>query len=345
MVGFAGWDMPVCYPPGQLKEHAAVRSEAGLFDVTHMGRYQIKGPGAHTYVQRLVTNNLDRISTGQLFYSPLCLETGGVIDDITCYRFDASCLIVVNASNRGSVWEWIQQHRPEDVSIQDRSDQLAQLALQGPRAQKHLAPLVAEDLEEIGYYHYALCTVLDQPEVLISRNGYTGEDGFEIYLPHEMAVRVWDALIDSGVSPIGLGARDTLRLEMCFALYGNELDAETSPLEAGLGWTVKTKKGDFIGREALIRQKEEGIRKVLVGFEVKGNRVPRHGQMILRDGQPVGKVTSGAPCPSLGKRPMGLGYVRPEFRSIDTILTIDIRGESVDAVVVERPFYKHGSHR
>jgi aminomethyltransferase len=345
MVGFAGWEMPIQYPTGQLKEHEIVRTDAGIFDVSHMGRYWIGGPGAFPFVHGLITNDLERATAGQLIYSPVCTETGGVVDDVTVYRFETGVLMVVNASNRQAVWDWLLAHKPSDVAMEDRSDGWGQIALQGPRAQERLAPLVAEDLEQIGYYRHARCTVRGLPDVLISRNGYTGEDGFEIYLPSEDTGGLWDALLERGARPVGLGARDTLRFEMCYALYGNELDPETTPLEAGLGWTVKLKKTDFIGKAVMVRQKEEGLRKSLVGFEVTGPRMPRHGQSILHAGQPVGVVTSGGPCPSLGNKGMGLGYVRPDLTAIGTPVSIDVRGTQIDAVVVDRPFYKHASHR
>jgi len=345
LVGFAGWEMPIHYAGGQLVEHEAVRADAGLFDVSHMGRYWIGGRGAFAYVQKLITNDLERIGPGQLLYSPLCLETGGIIDDVTVYKFEPGCLMVVNAGNRQAVMDWLVTNRPPDVTLVDRSDGWAQLALQGPRAQERLAPLVVEDLEQIGYYHHGRCTVRGFPDVLISRNGYTGEDGFEIYLPSEEAAGLWGALTDRGVKPVGLGARDTLRFEMCFALYGNELDRVTTPLEAGLSWTVKLKKADFIGRAALAKQKEEGLRKTLIGFEVKGSRLARHGHPILHEGSTVGVVTSGGPCPSLANKGMGLGYVPPALAAVGTPLAVDVRGAAVEAVVVGRPFYKSGSHR
>jgi aminomethyltransferase len=345
MVGFAGWDMPIQYPTGQLKEHEIVRTDAGIFDVSHMGRYWIGGSGAFSFVQGLITNDLDKAVAGQLLYSPVCYESGGVVDDVTVYRFETGVLLVVNAGNREPMWNWLVSHAGLGVVLEDRSDGWAQIALQGPRAQERLAPLVAEDLERIGYYRHARCTVRGLPDVLISRNGYTGEDGFEIYLPSEDGGALWSALLDRGARPVGLGARDTLRFEMCYALYGNELDRETTPLEAGLGWTVKLKKSDFIGKPVLARQKEEGLRKLLAGFETTGPRMARHGQSILHEGQPVGVVTSGGPCPSLGNRGMGMGYVRPDLAVVGTPLSIDVRGTMVGATVAERPFYKHASHR
>lgn len=345
MVGFAGWDMPIQYQTGQLKEHEIVRTDAGIFDVSHMGRYWIGGAGAFPFVQKLITNDLERAVAGQLLYSPVCTDSGGIVDDVTVYRFETGVLMVVNASNRAPMWDWLMSHKPADVVMEDRSDGWGQIALQGPRSQERLAALVAEDLEGIGYYRHSRCTLRGRPDVLISRNGYTGEDGFEIYLPAEDAPGLWEALLERGARPIGLGARDTLRFEMCYALYGNELDSATTPLEAGLGWTVKMKKGDFIGRPVMARQKDEGLPKLLAGFEVTGARMARHGQTILHEGRPVGIVTSGGPCPSLGNKGMGLGFVRPELAETGTRLAIDVRGTTVDAVVTERPFYKHASHR
>lgn len=345
LVGFAGWEMPIQYPTGQIKEHETVRAAAGLFDVSHMGRYWIDGPSSIEFVQSLITNDIVKAMPGQLIYSPVCNPAGGVIDDVTVYRFESSCLMVVNASNRTPMWDWLAAHKPSGVTLEDRSDAWGQIALQGPKAQEALAPLVSEDLESIGYYRHGSFTVLGKKGVLISRNGYTGEDGFEIYLPADDAPALWDALLGRSARPIGLGARDTLRMEMCYALYGNELDTVTTPLEAGLGWTVKLKKGEFIGRDVLLRQKEQGTSKTLIGFEMVGPRAGRHGQAILHDGRPAGVVTSGGPCPSLGNRGMGLGYVPPALATPGAKLSIDVRGTLVDAVICERPFYKNASHR
>jgi aminomethyltransferase len=345
MVGFAGWEMPIQYPSGQIKEHEIVRTDAGVFDVSHMGRYWIDGPEAVAFVQGLITNDIEKAVPGQLLYAALCLDSGGVIDDVTVYRFARGVLMVVNASNRVPVWQWLQQHKRAGVTIEDRSDALAQVAVQGPRAQERIAGLVAEDLDPIGYYRFGECTLLGMPKVLISRNGYTGEDGFEIYPPAESVGRLWDALRERGVRPVGLGARDTLRMEMAYCLYGNELDVQTSPLEAGIGWTVKLKKPDFIGKAALLRQKEQGLSKQLVGFAVRGNRMARHGQEILQGDRRAGVVTSGGPCPSLENRGMGLGFVAPGLAATGTALTIDVRGSRVEAVVVDRPFYTSASHR
>ncbi len=345
LVGFAGWEMPIQYPAGQLKEHEIVRTSCGIFDVSHMGRYFIGGTGSIDFLQSLLTNDIVKAAPGQLIYSPVCNPAGGVIDDVTVYRFASSCLMVVNASNRRPMWEWLESRKPSGVVLEDRSDAWGQIAVQGPKAQEMLAPLVGGDLEAIGYYRHAPFTLQGKPDVLISRNGYTGEDGFEIYLPATDTAPLWDALIQRGAAAIGLGARDTLRMEMCYALYGNELDTATTPLEAGLGWTVKLKKGEFIGRDVLLRQKEQGVEKILVGFEVAGPRPGRHGQAILHEGRPVGVVTSGGPCPSLGNRGMGLGYVPPALAAKGTRIGIDVRGTLVDAVVCERPFYKNASHR
>jgi aminomethyltransferase len=346
MVGFAGWDMPIQYSTGQIKEHEIVRTDAGVFDVSHMARFWVRGPGAVPFVNGLITNDLEKAAPGQLIYSPMCLETGGVVDDVTVYRFDMEVLVVANASNKQPVWDWLVRHKPADVTLVDRSDELAQLAVQGPRAQERMKSLVKEDLDPVGYYRHGWFTLLGKPDVLISRNGYTGEDGFEVYLPAVDAGAFFGALLENGVRPIGLAARDTLRFEMCYALYGQELDRETTPLEAGLGWTVKLKKAaDFIGKQALVREKQEGLRKTLVGFEVKGPRAARHGQTILHEGKPIGVVTSGGPCPSLGNKGMGLGFVRSDLTAAGTTLSVDVRGAMVEVTVVERPFYKTASHR
>jgi len=352
LVEFNNWEMPVQYAAGILKEHETVRSAAGLFDVSHMGRFTIDGPGAIAFVQRLITNDLEKAQPGQLLYSALCREDGGVLDDVTVYRYADRALLVVNAGNRARIWEWIGRQvalwagpsvRPTDVS-----GEVAQMALQGPKAEAVLAPLAEGDLAPVGYYRFTTTTLAGIPEVLVSRNGYTGEDGFEIYVPVEQAAALWRAILKSGEScgalPIGLGARDTLRMEMGYCLYGNELDLDVSPLEAGIQWTVKFKKADFIGKAALQAQKEAGLKRVLAGFEVVGNRLPRHGQGLWREGKKVGVVTSGGFCPSL-KRGMGLGFVPPEHASLGTEFQCDVRGTYVPVRVVERPFYKHASHK
>jgi aminomethyltransferase len=352
MVEFVGWQMPIQYPTGILGEHEIVRKAAGLFDVSHMGRLQIEGPGAIDFINHIITNDLAKAQPGQLLYSALCNESGKVLDDVTVYRFSDHVLLVANASNSERIWNWLRRQSQvwtgSPVTLNNRTDELAQIAFQGPITEELAVPLVEGDLRGVGYYRFLVARVAGIPDVLISRNGYTGEDGFEIYVPAGRARDLWRALLQAGrgrgVGPIGLGARDTLRLEMCYCLYGNELSLDTSPLEAGIGWTVKLKKAGFIGQEALLKEKQEGSARVLAGFAVEGNRMPRHGQDILHGGSKVGIVTSGGFCPSL-KQGMGLGFVPPGLSDVGQELAIDIRGTQVPARVVERPFYKTASHR
>jgi aminomethyltransferase len=352
LVDFNHWEMPLQYPTGILKEHEAVRTGAGLFDVSHMGRFEIGGPGAVAFTNRLITNDLERCEVGQLLYTPVCEESGGVLDDVTVYRLADRILMVVNAGNLTRIWDWLERQAPAwkgpGVQLKNRSAELAQIAFQGPGTEKIFAPMVEGDLAGLGYYRSLIARVNGIDGVLVSRNGYTGEDGFEIYVPAGRAPQLWRAILDAGkaqgTAAIGLGARDTLRLEMTYCLYGNELTPEINPLEAGLQWTVKLKKADFIGKEALVRQKEQGLRRNLIGFEVEGTRLARGGQKIWKDGREVGAVTSGGFCPSL-KRGMGLGYVPPELSTVGTELSVDVRGEKVPARVVQRPFYKEASHR
>jgi aminomethyltransferase len=345
MVPFAGWEMPVQFPQGILHEHQQVRQAAGLFDVSHMGRLHFRGPGGFDYADRLITNSLKKIGRGQLLYSALCNDAGGIIDDVTAYHLGDEVMLVVNASNRENVWRWALERKPAGVEMIDRTDELAQIALQGPRAEAMLGSPLAEAVAGLGYYHYAQVDWRGA-RVLISRNGYTGEDGFEIYVPRDVAVALWEQLRawgrGIGLEPIGLGARDSLRMEVGYMLYGNELSLDTTPLEAGLKWVVKFKDNEFFGREALLRQKEAGLERTLIGFEVDGKRLPRHGYAIHHDGRQVGVVTSGGLCPSVG-RAMGMGFVPPQVAAVGTPLAIDARGTLLPAVVVERPFYKEGS--
>jgi aminomethyltransferase len=347
MVAFAGWEMPVHFAQGIVHEHLKVRRAAGLFDVAHMGRIHFRGAGAGEFVNYLITNDLGRIGKGQLLYTALCNHEGGIIDDVTVYHMGDWVLLVANAANADAVWDWAQGLKPAGVEMENVTNQLAQIALQGPQAEALLRSPFSEAVADLGYYHHTTL-VWNGEEILISRNGYTGEDGFEIYAPAAAAVPLWETLMewgrDAGLEAVGLGARDSLRLEVNYALYGNELSTETTPLEAGLRWVVKLKKGDFIGRDALLKHKKEGLKRTLVGFEVAGRRLPRHGYVIRCGGDEVGLVTSGGYCPALEKG-MGMGYVPREFAAIGTEIEIDARGARLSARVVERPFYKEGSVR
>lgn len=345
MVPFAGYAMPVQYE-GILAEHRAVRERAGLFDVSHMGEVEIRGPQALDLVQRLTTNDASTLAVGQAQYSVICRENGTAIDDCIVYRFQDHYMIVVNASNRDRDVAWMRQHAGDfDAELTDRSDETALLALQGPRATEILAKLTDARLDDIGYYHFGLGAVSGHDAVL-SRTGYTGEDGFELYLANDAAAPVWRAILEAGAEhdakPAGLGARDALRLEVGYILYGNDLDDDHTPLEAGLGWVTKLDKGDFLGRDALRRQKEEGLHRKLVGFVLTEKGFPRHGYDIRHDGAVVGAVTSGLLSPALDQG-VGLGYVDVGAAGKGTALEIVIRDRGVGAEVRRPPFYTGGS--
>ncbi|MGH7624471.1 MAG: glycine cleavage system aminomethyltransferase GcvT [Gemmatimonadaceae bacterium] len=345
MVPFAGFDMPVQYPTGITAEHRAVRERCGLFDVSHMGEFEIRGPDTVAFVSHVTSNDVPGMSVGQVHYTTILNERGTIVDDCLVYRFAGHIMMVVNASNRAKDLAHILSHQGTfDCTVRDVSDDTALLALQGPRAQQLLQPLTTTDLDAISYYFFAEGTVAGVAAV-ISRTGYTGEDGFELYFSATYARTVWDAIMASGeVTPAGLGARDTLRLEMGMALYGNDIDDSTTPLEAGLGWLVKLKKGDFVGRDALARQKEQGVSRKLVGFTTAERAFPRHGYPVFVDGAPSGTVCSGTMSPSLGI-PIGTCYLPAASVKPDTSFTIEIRGKRVPATVVKMPFYKQGTHR
>ncbi|MDL2719210.1 MAG: glycine cleavage system aminomethyltransferase GcvT [Acidobacteriota bacterium] len=336
---FGGWDMPVEYS-GLADEHRAVRTRAGLFDVSHMGEIRVRGPKAFETVQRLTCNDVAALEDGKVQYSAFLTEKGTFVDDLLTYRIAADdYLLVVNASNTPKDVAWAKQLESAGAAVEDESPVWAQLALQGPRAEAILQPLTETPLARITYYRFEPGKVLGVP-ALLSRTGYTGEDGFEVYLHPDRAGDVWDAILKSGqphgILPAGLGARDTLRLEAALALYGNDIDDEHTPWEANLGWIVKMKKGDFIGREALAKQKEAGVVRRLAGFEVTGRGIARHGYAVDGD---AGVVTSGTQTPTVGKA-IGLAYLPAGRVTPGTPLAIDVRGRSVAAHVVPTPFYK-----
>ncbi|MFW6201974.1 MAG: glycine cleavage system aminomethyltransferase GcvT [Gemmatimonadota bacterium] len=348
MVDFAGYAMPVQYPSGILAEHRTVRERVGLFDVSHMGELEVRGDDPQGFIQYVTTNDVSRIEPGRAQYTVFCQEDGGALDDGLVYRFEDRLMLVPNASNRERIRDWITQFAGRfGVEVRDRSDEIALLALQGPRAEAVLAPHADADLAQLGYYRF-LETGVDGEPAIVSRTGYTGEDGFEVYLAADAAPSLWRALLETGqaegIEPAGLGARDSLRLEMGYILYGNDLDADHTPLEAGLGWVVKLDKGDFLGRTALARQKEEGIRERLVGFELQERGFPRDGYEVRWRGEPAGEVTSGVVSPTLGKG-IGLAYVPVEAAEPGTELEIVIRNRPVPAEVVRPPFYRDGSIR
>ncbi len=348
MVPFAGYAMPVQYPTGIVKEHNAVRNAAGLFDVSHMGEFEIRGPGALDLIQQLLTNDASKLSVGQAQYTVLCQEDGTALDDCLVYRFEDHYMVVVNAANLEKDRAWFEKHAGDfDVEFTDRSDEFGLLALQGPKAQSILARLTDTDLDAIKFYRFAEGDAAGKPAV-ISRTGYTGEDGFELYLAAADAAPVWRALLEAGegdgLIPAGLGARDSLRLEVGYILYGNDLDEERTPLEANLGWVVKLGKDDFIGREALARQKEEGPDRKLVGFVLQERGFPRQGYEIRVDGGHAGEVTSGVLSHSAGQG-IGMGYVPAAAAAPGTRIEVVIRDRAIPAEVVRPPFYTEGSLR
>jgi aminomethyltransferase len=344
MVPFAGYEMPVQYPTGITAEHQAVRERCGLFDVSHMGEFVIRGPDAVALVNYVTTNDVAALAEWQAHYSTILTESGTIVDDCLVYRFPDRLVMVVNASNREKDFEHILRHKARfDCTLEDISDEIALLALQGPRAARILQTLTDTDLSNIGYYHFAMGEVSGM-ETAISRTGYTGEDGFELYFDPRFASGMWKALLDTGeVTPCGLGCRDTLRLEMGMALYGNDIDDTTTPLEANLGWLVKLKKGDFIGRDALERQKASGIPRKLVGFTTTERAFPRAGYPVYHGGEHVGLVRSGTMSPTLGI-PIGTCYLPRSSAAEGTRFELDIRGKRVGATVVKLPFYTKGSH-
>jgi len=340
MVPFGGWQMPVQYT-GIVEEHRTVRAKVGLFDVSHMGEFEVDGPGALAAVQRLTTNDAAALEVGQLQYSLVCAPDGGIVDDATVYRLAADrFMVVVNASNTDIDWAWVTERAP---AARWRNVSLATglVAVQGPRAETLVGRLADRDVTGIGYFRFVNGGVAGVP-TLISRSGYTGEDGFELYVPWDDTPRLWQALLTSGeadgVAPIGLGARDTLRLEMRYALYGNDIDQTTNPLEAVLGWVVKPAKGDFIGKPAIERVRGEGPKRKLVGLEMADRSVARHGYPVLSGGRRVGEVTSGTFGPSVEKS-IAMAYVETPLAAIGTAVDVEIRGQARPAHVVKTPFH------
>jgi len=343
MVPFAGYEMPVQYRSGITAEHNAVRSGCGLFDVSHMGEFEVTGPDRNAFVNRVTCNDVAALESGGVQYSAILTPTGTFVDDCTVYRFDDKVMIVVNASNRAKAWEHIvDQKGGINVRLRDISDDIGLLALQGPKAEALMQPLTDIQLPKLEYYHFTTGRVAGV-DCFVSRTGYTGEDGFELYCRAGDTQALWDALTAAGAEPIGLGARDSLRLEMAFALYGNEIDDTITPLEAGLGWIVKLDKGArFVGSDALRAQKENGVTRRLVGFRLEGRAFPRHGYPVWLDGRQVDVVRSGTVSPSLGY-PIGTTYLPAGSTKAGTPFEVEIRGEKVPAVVVTRPFWTKGT--
>lgn len=341
MVDFSGWYMPVQYT-SILAEHEAVRTKAGLFDLHHMGEFWITGPDAMKNIQKIVTQDLEIVSDRQIVYSPMCRPDGTIIDDILVYRWQPErFLLVVNAANTDKDYTWIQSQLQGNVTLENKSDETSLIAIQGPLAEGILQKLTRQRLKAIKFYWFTTGNLGDVP-CIISRTGYTGEDGFELYFPAEHAVKVWNALMETGkeqgLTPVGLGARDTLRLEARLMLYGNDIHDAITPLEANLDWTVKHAKGTFSGAEALLQRQRDGTEKTLVGFTMGPGPAPRHGYKIMHEGKQVGEVTSGTKSPTLQKN-IGLGYVPPTLKAIGTTLMIEVREKLYPATIVETPFY------
>ncbi len=351
MVDFAGYYMPVYYE-GIKEEHETVRSNVGIFDVSHMGEFLISGKGALELIQKVTSNNAAKLVVGQAQYSCLPNLEGGIVDDLLVYRMadlpngDLSFLLVVNASNIEKDWEWISSQNTFGAKMENTSNRTGLLAVQGPKAVAVLQLLTNIDLKAIQYYHFQIGKFANIENVIISATGYTGSGGFELYAPNEHLLDLWNAIFEVGkpfgIKPIGLGARDTLRLEMGYCLYGKDINDTTSPIEAGLGWITKTQKGDFNSCEIFKRQKAEGISKKLVGFIVKDRRVPRYNYLIEdQAGKEIGVVTSGTQSPSLGQ-PIGMGYVKTEYAKPETPLFIVAGKKRLNAKIIRPPFYKKG---
>ncbi len=342
---FAGYNMPIEYS-GIIDEHLTVCNAAGVFDVSHMGEFWVKGPQALPFLQKVTSNNVAALTPGKIQYSCFPNEDGGIVDDFLVYCYEPEkYLLVVNASNMEKDWNWCVSHNQEGAILENASDHMAQLAVQGPKATEILQKLTPVNLSDIVYYNFVVGEFAGEPNVIISNTGYTGAGGFELYFYPESAVKIWNAIFEAGkeagIKPIGLGARDTLRLEMGFCLYGNDLDDTTSPIEAGLGWITKFVDGkNFINRPMLEKQKAEGTTRKLVGFEVIDRGIPRHGYELMNEaGEKIGVVTSGTMSPTR-KIGIGMGYVKPEYAKPGTEIFISVRGKGIKAVVVKPPFRK-----
>jgi len=346
MVEFAGYIMPVQYS-SILAEHRAVRDTVGLFDLSHMGEFVINGPGAFGFLQRMTTNDVAALEDYKVQYSIMCYENGGIVDDLLVYKLPDRYYLVVNGANVDKDFAWLEKHLPDDVQLKNITDQTGLLAIQGPKAQEVMARLTSFDLESMGFYWSAEADVCGH-NILFSRTGYTGEDGFELYIPAELADTFWEQVIaageKSGMQLIGLGARDSLRLEMKYSLYGNDIDQTTNPIEAGLGWVVKPDKGDFVGRGPIVQMKADKPARKLIAFEMVDKAIPRHGYAVTAGGAEVGTVASGIHSPSLGKG-IGTAYVKNGHSKVGSNLAIDIRGRRFACTVVKPPFYKHGTRK
>jgi aminomethyltransferase len=347
IVDFAGWALPVEFA-GIKQEHQKVRTEAGLFDVSHMGEILVTGAGAQALLQRVTVSDISKLTEGQITYTLMCYENGGVVDDLLVYKYsEEHFLLVVNASNTDRDFAWVKQHQTDDVNVENVSASYALLALQGPLAEAILQQLTEADLAALGLYRFYPDVMVAGRPALVSRTGYTGEHGFEIYLSPEDVTHVWDQILSTGgeqVAPIGLGARDTLRFEAKLPLYGQEIAEDITPLEAGLGFFVKLNKGDFIGREALLKQKEAGLERKQVELVMVGRGIPRAHYPVAKDGQEIGHVTTGSFAPTLGKN-LALALIAAEYAQPGQSVDVVIRGRQVEAQVTKGAFYQPAYRR
>jgi len=342
IVPFGGFEMPVQYA-GIMEEHKAVRESVGVFDVSHMGEFTVKGKNAQAFLQMVTVNDVAKLGAGEAQYSAMCNDEGGIIDDLLVYKIQEDrFMVVVNASNIDKDFAWMKQHLMPEVEFRDDSDSIALLAVQGPQSRSTLQKIVSMDLNNLAYYHFGSGKI-GGIEATISRTGYTGELGYEVYFPAEHGEKVWRLIFDAGkefnIMPVGLGARDTLRLEMGYCLYGNDIDQTTNTLEAGLGWITKLNKGEFLGKPVLMKVKSEGLKRKLVGIRIEEKAVPRHGYAIQAGGKPVGSVTSGTFSPSLEKG-IAMGYVTIANAAAGTAVSIDVRGRGVEGKITPLPFFK-----
>ncbi len=343
-IDFGGWALPVQFSSIK-EEHEAVRTRAGLFDVSHMGEIDVKGEKALDYLQKMMTNDVSKLKVNGAQYTAMCYEDGGTVDDLLVYKYsEEHYLLVVNAANTVKDYDWLEEHIIEGVSLNNISNEMAQLAIQGPKAEVILQRLTNTDLSSIGFFKFQADLMIAGIKTLVSRTGYTGEDGFELYTASEDAPALWKAILAAGepenILPCGLGARDTLRFEAKLALYGQELTKDISPLEAGIGFAVKTsKEADFIGKSALLRQREKGLERKLVGIEMIGRGIPRTNYPVYKGEQLIGEVTTGTQSPTL-KKNVGLALIKKEYTEMDTELDVEIRNKRVQAKVIPSPFYK-----
>ena len=342
LVDFAGFEMPIQYA-GIIKEHEAVRNSAGLFDVSHMGEFIISGDEAEGYLDYVMINDVVSLQPWQAQYSAMCYEDGGIIDDVVIYRYPDHFMLVVNAGNKEKDLDWLMAHKPKNVNILDMSHKIGLVAIQGPRSRNILNQITDIDLNDINFYWFTVGSI-DGNSATISRTGYTGELGYEIYADSKSIKKIWDAIFSVGeeaIAPVGLGCRNTLRMEMKYALYGNDINEKTNPIEAGLGWITKLNKGNFIGKNALVTAKENQTRR-LICFQMNDRGIPRKGHPIKHDSGVIGEVTSGTQSPSLNQG-IGMGYVAKPYEKFGTNLTVEIRDKNINCVVVKPPLYKNGT--